>query len=145
MQLSKKQITFFRNFCTHFWNRNQCFNILKQKMTLIACVFLKSQTTKDLVKPISKKHRFITPLYSQHVKGSQTLVKSAWQHFYYIFSSLWGKLINILKTKMTLIAYVFPKLQTANNLFRPLSKKCSFRTTFDSQHVKGSQTLVKSA
>ena len=41
---------------------------------------------------LSKKHFFRIPLGSEHVKGSQTLVKSAWQQFYHICSSLWWKL-----------------------------------------------------
>ena len=45
---------------------------------------------------------------------------------------------------MIVIANVFRKLQTVKDLVRPLSKKSRFRTPFDSQHVKGSQTLVKS-
>ena len=46
---------------------------------------------------------------------------------------------------MIVIATFFWKLQTVEDLLRPLSKKHHFRTFFDSQHVKGSQTLVKSA
>ena len=34
----------------------------------------------------------------------------------------------------------FPKLQIVKDLVRPLSKKLFFRTFFDCQHVKGSQT-----
>ena len=46
---------------------------------------------------------------------------------------------------MTLIAYVFPNLQTAKDLLRAMSKNRRFRTHFDSQCVKGFQTYVKSA
>ena len=46
-------------------------------MIVIATLFRKLQIVKDLVRPLSKKHRFRTPFDSQHVKGSQTLVKSA--------------------------------------------------------------------
>ena len=46
---------------------------------------------------------------------------------------------------MFVIANVFPKLQTVNDLVKPLSRKRSFRKSFGSQHVKGSQILVKSA
>ena len=46
---------------------------------------------------------------------------------------------------MIVIANVFPKLQTVKDLARPLTKKRCFSTFFDSQHVKGSQTLVKSS
>ena len=46
---------------------------------------------------------------------------------------------------MTLIAYVFQKLRTANNMVRKMSKNSRFRTPFDKQHGKRSQTLLKSA
>ena len=49
------------------------------------------------------------------------------------------------KKNMTLKAYVFPKLQTAKTWLEKKSKKPCFRTPFDSQHIKGSQTLPKSA
>ena len=45
---------------------------------------------------------------------------------------------------MIVTAMVFPKLQTVEILFRPLSKKHHFRTRFDSEHVKASQILAKS-
>ena len=44
---------------------------------------------------------------------------------------------------MTLIAYIFAKLQTAKDLIRPLSIKRRYRTPFDSEYAKGSQTLLK--
>ena len=62
-------------------------------MILIANVFPKIQTVKDLVRPLSKKCRFRTSIDSQHVKGYQSLVKSALEHFYHIFSSLWEEII----------------------------------------------------
>ena len=46
---------------------------------------------------------------------------------------------------MTVRATLFPKLQTVKDFVRPLSKKQGFRTSFDSQHVKGSETLVDSS
>ena len=45
---------------------------------------------------------------------------------------------------MIVIANVFPKLKNVKGFVRPLSKKCRFRTRFDSQHVKASQILTKS-
>ena len=45
-------------------------------MIVIPTLFRKLQTLKGLVTPLSQKHRFITPLDSEHVKGSQTLLKS---------------------------------------------------------------------
>ena len=49
-----------------------------------------------------------------------------------------------LQKKKIVLANVFPKLQNVKDLVRPLSKKRSFRTFFDSQHVKRSPTFVKS-
>ena len=46
---------------------------------------------------------------------------------------------------MIVRANVFPNLQTVKDLVRSLTKKRRFRTHFDSQHVKESQTLEKSS
>ena len=54
------------------------------------------------------------------------------------------KILNILKQRMIVIAIVFRKLQTVTNFVRTLSKKCPFRRSFDSNHVKESEILPKS-
>ena len=46
---------------------------------------------------------------------------------------------------MIVIATLLRKFQAVKGLVRPLSKKHSFRTLFDSQHVEWCQTLEKSA
>ena len=46
---------------------------------------------------------------------------------------------------MIVIANVFPKLQTLKELVSLFPIRHSFRTPFDSHHVKGTQTLMKSA
>ena len=56
-------------------------------MTLIAYVFAKLRTAKNVVRQMSKKPRFRTPIGSHKV--SKILVKSTWQHFYNTCSSLW--------------------------------------------------------
>ena len=53
--------------------------------------------------------------------------------------------LNIFIKKKFVIANVFPKLQIVKDLVRPLSKKRRFRNSFDSEDVKGSKRLVKSA
>ena len=50
---------------------------------------------------------------------------------------------NFLIKNMMDIANIFLKLETVKNFIRPLCKKRSFRTPFDSQHVKVSQILAK--
>ena len=46
---------------------------------------------------------------------------------------------------MIFIPTLFREIQTVKDFVRPLSKKHRFRTPFDSEHVKGSQTLVESS
>ena len=65
-----KNKTLCISFWFHFWNLHQVLNISKKKMIVIANVFSKLQTVKDLVRPLSKRRRFRTPLDSQHVKAS---------------------------------------------------------------------------
>ena len=62
-----------------------------------------------------------------------------------ILLNLWNfhQIFNSLKKKKIVIANVFPKLLTVKELARALSKKHCFRTFFESEDVKGSQTLVK--
>ena len=61
-------------------------------MIVIANLLRKLQPLKNLVRRLSKKQCFRTPFDSQHVKGSQTLVKSACEDFHDIFSQLLEKL-----------------------------------------------------
>ena len=53
--------------------------------------------------------------------------------------------IELLNKKMTLLAYGFPKFWAVKDVVRKMSKKPRFRTSFDSQLTKLSQTLLKSA
>ena len=46
---------------------------------------------------------------------------------------------------MTLIAYIFPKLRTANDVVKKIYEMSCFRTPSDSHDVKGFQRLLKSA
>ena len=57
-------------------------------MIVIPTLFRKLQNVKNLVAPLSKKHRSRTPFDSQRVKGSQTLAKSASERFHHISLSV---------------------------------------------------------
>ena len=83
----------FLKFLFHFCNLHKISNILKEKMIVIANVFPKLEIVKKFVRTLSKKCRFRKCFESQLVKASQILAKSPWEHFYHVFSSLWGKLI----------------------------------------------------
>ena len=60
---------------------------------------------------------------------------------------LWNlhQISNIFKKKKIVIANVFPKLATAQGLVTPLTIQRRLKTSFESQHVKRFQTLVKSS
>ena len=182
-------------------------NNFKQKKILIANVFPKLATVQGLVTPLTIQRCLKTSLDSQHVKRFQTQVKSSWEQFYHISSSLWGEMIwkispwlkfeiigfllthgllitsilfrivricrsllkssflknqkhflrflfhlwdlrqilNNFKKKKIVIANVFPKLATVQGLVTPLTIHRRLKTSFDSQHVKRYQTLVKSS
>ena len=108
----------FLNFLLYFWNLHQILKILKGKMIAIANVFSKLQTVKILVKPLSKKIRFRTCFDSQHLKKSQTLMKSAWENFYHISSSLWGALFRKLSSLLICeVLGVFVNTLTDNNKY----------------------------
>ena len=54
-------------------------------MILIADVFAKLRTCKNLVNSMSKKSRFQGSFGKQHGKLAQTLLKFAWQHLCHIY------------------------------------------------------------
>ena len=68
-------------------------NIFKKKKIVISNVFSKLATVQGSVTPLTIQRRLKTSFDSQDVKRFQTLVKSSWEHFYHIFSSLWGEMI----------------------------------------------------
>ena len=92
MQLSEKKKT-FSQFYFPFLESTSNFKILKKNMIVIANVFPKLQTVKNLVRPLSKKRPFRTCFDSEHVKASQLLAKSWWEPFYHFLFSFSRKLI----------------------------------------------------
>ena len=66
----------FLNFLFYLRNVHQLLNILKKKMMVVANVFLKLKTVKNIFTPLCKKRRFGTCLGSRRVKVSRILVKS---------------------------------------------------------------------
>ena len=89
----RKNKKLFLDFLFHLWNLHQILNISKKRKIIIANVFPKLQTVKEVVRPVSEKRCFRTSFDTQHVKRYQTLAKSAWEDLYHIFSSLWERII----------------------------------------------------
>ena len=74
MQLSRKEKT-FSEFFRPFLKCSLNFEHSQKKMTLIAEVFPKLRTPKNMVRSMSKESRFKGSFGKQHGKGAQTLLK----------------------------------------------------------------------
>ena len=61
------------------------------------------------------------------------------------FSAFFTSALNSehFRKKMTLIAYVFPKLPTTKNLLRQMSKSFRFRERLDRRHSKWAEALIQ--
>ena len=62
------------------------------------------------------------------------------------FSAFSKSALNLkqFQKKMTLIAYVFPKLPTTKDVLREMSKNSGLRGPLDRRHGKQSKTLIQS-
>ena len=118
------------------------FEPFQKNIILIANVFPKLTTVKGLVTPITIQRRPKTSFDSQHVKQFQTLVKSSWEHFYHILSSLWGeitwKISPWLKFKIIAL-FVNTGLPITSILFR-IVRIC--RSLFKSSYLKNKKHFL---
>ena len=82
-QLSQKQETLSQFFCGFFKSSGN-FENFQKNMTLIAWIFPKLRTSKNMVRSVSKRSRFSRSFGNQHGKRAKTLLKFEWQHLYHI-------------------------------------------------------------
>ena len=87
MQLSRKKKTFC-DFFLAFLKSSLNFEHFLKKLTLIADVFPKLRTQKNLVRSMPKKSRFKGSFKKQHGKCAQTLLKCEGQLLCHIYWSL---------------------------------------------------------
>ena len=68
------------------------------------------------------------------------------EHFSQFFSLFFESSLNFehFQTKMTLRAYVFPKLPTTKDVFIEISKNSRLRGPVEKRHGKQSETLIQS-
>ena len=66
--------------------------------------------------------------------------------FAQFFSAFFESALNseVFQKKMTLIAYVFPKLPTTKNVLRQMSISSCFREPVDRRHGKWAEDLIQS-
>ena len=74
MHLSQKQ-KLFSEFFSAFFESALNFEHFQQKMTLIAYVFLKLPTTKNVLRQMSKSFRFRERLDRRHSKWAKALIQ----------------------------------------------------------------------
>ena len=110
--------------------------VFQKKKIVLTNPFPKLQTVKDLLRPLSKKRLFRTSFDSQHVKGSQTLVKKTWKDFYHIFSSLWEEMIWKISPLLNFeIIGVFANTSTVD--YKYAVRDCGiYRSLFKCSHLK---------
>ena len=84
MQLDQKPKT-FAEFFFAFLKSTSNFEHFRKKGNLIANVFPKLRTPKNMVTSMSKKSRFRGSLERQHGNRAQTFLKFAWQHLCHIY------------------------------------------------------------
>ena len=93
----------------------------------------------------------ITSILFRIVRICRSLFKSSYlknkKYFLAFLFHLWNlhQNWNIFKKKKIVIANVFPKLATVQGLVTPLTIQRRLKTSFESQHVKRFQTLIKSS
>ena len=137
-----KNKKYFPGFLFHLWNLHQTLNILKKKYLLIANVFPKLAKVQCLFTPLTIQRRLKTSFDSQHVKRFQTLVKSSWEIFYHIFSTLWGEIIWKLSRwlKFEFIGFLITHgLPITSILFR-IVRIC--RSLFKSSYLKNEKHFL---
>ena len=69
------------------------FEHFQKKKIVVPNVFPKLATIHGLLTPLTIQRSLKTSFDSQPVKRFQTFVKSSWEQFYHIFSSVWGEMI----------------------------------------------------
>ena len=92
-------------------------------MILIADVFPKLRTPKNIVTSMSRKSRFKESFAKQHGKRVQTLLKFAWQQLYHIHGWLWNEL-SLKKFVLVIckISRLFPNTLSADGKYSLLNR-----------------------
>ena len=123
MQVFGKQKT-FSHFFSAFLKAPLNFEHFQQKnITLIADVFPKLWTRKDLFRSISKESRLKGSFGKQHGKRAQTLLKFTWQDLCHIYWSLWTQLT--LKKSLLVrrkISWLFRNTLSVDGKYSPLNR-----------------------
>ena len=93
-----------------------------KNMTLIAQIYPKLRTPKNMVRSISKRPRVWGSFGKQHGKRAKTLLKFQWRHLYHVYWSLWRRLTS-KKSLLVIckISKLFPNTLNADGKYSLLN------------------------
>ena len=90
-------------------------NIFKKKMTLIAYLFLRLRSAKNVVSYMCKKSHFRLPFQKEQGKRVSPLLKSEGQHLYHIYWSM-GRQLNCIKSLLVICKILSPFVNILNSV-----------------------------
>ena len=95
-----------------------------------------------MVTPITIQRRLKRSFECQHVKRFQTLVKSSWEHFYHIFSSLWGEIVWEISAwlKFEIIGFLLTHGLPITSILLRILRIC--RSLFKSSYLKNKKHFL---
>ena len=141
MELSGKQKT-FPQFFSSFLKSSLNFERFWKKMTLIADVFPKLRTCKNMVRSMPKKSPLIGSIVKQHGKHAKTLFKFERQHLYHSYWSLWRQLTcTVSLLVICKISRLFPNTLNANGKYSLLNRG-KFNATNSDGIISKTKNLV---
>ena len=124
----------------HLWNLHESiFSSLWGEIIWKITLLLEFEILGVFVDTLTADERCAVPECENLQFPIQMILSSTRNFFPQIFVRLMESTSNLklFQKKKIVIANIFPKLQTVKDLLKPLSKKRHFRTSFNSQHVKG--------
>ena len=141
IQLSSKQNNFSRFFIP-FMESPSNFEHYQKKEMVIANLFRKLVTAQRLVTPLTIQQRHKISFDSRHVKPIQTLVKSSWEHFWHIFSSMWGEMIWKISSwlKFEIIGFFLTDGLSITSILLRIVRIC--RSPFKSSYLKNKKHFL---
>ena len=83
MHLSQKE-NIFSQFFSPFFKSALNFKHFQKKMTVIAYVFPKLPSTKNVLRQMSKSSRFREPLHKRHGKRAEALIQYYSERLYHL-------------------------------------------------------------
>ena len=140
----KRSETLLKSSRQHFYTN---FPLTSNKLSCVSCLLVRSEMLGSSFNTLTADHMYSCHNWQKFPQQIQTQISSKVKIFSgsviaFLKST---KILSIPKNKITFIASIFPKLLIQKNVVIWLPESSCFRTRFRSQHVKRSETLLKSS